>query len=925
MSDDPRVEQLLHQILDSEHFPEDVCADCPELLEEVRGRWRQMRMLSAEIHAMFPSAKPDGDADASAPKNSPNEGPGTRIGPYKLLQKIGEGGFGIVYMAEQDKPVHRRLAFKIIKPGMDSAQVIARFEAERQALAMMDHQSIAKVFDAGTTDSGRPFFVMELVHGVRITKYCDDNHLTVRERLELVVGVCKAVQHAHQKGIIHRDLKPSNVLVSLNDGQPVPKIIDFGVAKAVEQRLTERTMFTEFGQIVGTYEYMSPEQAEMSHLGVDTRSDIYSLGVMLYELLTGSTPLARQRLRAAGLTEMLKIIKEEEPPRPSTRLSATQEAAQIAAARRTEPVRLGKLLRGELDWVVMKCLEKDRARRYATANAMARDIERYLHDEPVEAGPPGAGYRLKKLARKHRTALAIAGVIALLLVLAGAVSAWQAVRATLAEHRALAERDRAELEKDRAEQERNRAEASFKMARETVDRFFTQVADSPTLKAQGMEKFRKDLLGSAKEFYERFIREQLDAPQVRHDLGRAHVRLAKIQEVLGDHAAAQAMSERAIEILSALAREHPEATAYQSDLAKAHFGLGVIYSNIGRFDNAKSAHQQALAIQERLAGDHPGVAEYQRDLAITQSALGVLYYRAGHLDKSQASQEQALVTWNQLLGNNAHLPEDRHGLASAQYRLGATYVDRGQSEKAEATLTEAASTYQAMVADYPDVPEYRQSLGSVYSALGGLYLNNMRRADKAEAVHEQARQIFEKLALEHPDVLGFGFEVGNCYANLAFDAEVAGRRDTAMARSLKAIEILEPILSRGYGQARVVIFDVGIFRAAILAGRGDHVQATKEANAMAQRAGLGNVNLYNIACVFCRASTAAGNDGKLAPAERNRLKAQYSDRAIEFLRRSVAGGFQDATAMKADPDLAPLRSREDFRKLVQEVERKSKK
>ena len=277
---------------------------------------------------------------------------------------------------------------------------------------------------------------MELVRGVPITKYCDDNHLTVRERLALIVPVCKAVQHAHQKGIIHRDLKPSNVLVCLSDSQPVPKVIDFGVAKAVEQRLTERTMFTEYGQIIGTFEYMSPEQAEMSQLGVDTRSDIYSLGVMLYELLTGSTPLQRQRLRAAGLNEMLKMIKEEEPPKPSMRLSelgrsgsasgtgharqdGSSELARIAAARRTEPLKLRPLLQGELDWVVMKCLEKDRARRYDTANGLARDIERYLHDEPVEAGPPGAGYRLRKLARKHRTALSVAGVVALLLVLGG--------------------------------------------------------------------------------------------------------------------------------------------------------------------------------------------------------------------------------------------------------------------------------------------------------------------------------------------------------------------------------------------------------------------------------------------------------------------------------------------------------------------------
>ncbi len=296
------------------------------------------------------------------------ERPGSVIGPYKLLQQIGEGGFGVVYMAEQEQPVRRRVALKIIKPGMDSRQVVARFEAERQALAMMDHQNIARVLDAGTTDSGRPYFVMELVYGVPVTAYCDDNHLTVRERLELFVPVCKAVQHAHQKGIIHRDLKPSNILVCLYDGQPVPKIIDFGVAKAVEQRLTERTMFTHYGQIIGTFEYMSPEQAEMSQLGVDTRSDIYSLGVMLYELLTGSTPF--ERLREAGLSEVLRTIKEVEPPRPSTRLSSTQEVARIASARRTEPVKLAKLVRGELDWIVMKALEKDRSRRYETANGL---------------------------------------------------------------------------------------------------------------------------------------------------------------------------------------------------------------------------------------------------------------------------------------------------------------------------------------------------------------------------------------------------------------------------------------------------------------------------------------------------------------------------------------------------------------------------
>jgi serine/threonine protein kinase len=372
------------------------------------------------------------------------ESAGTVIGPYKLLQQIGEGGMGTVFMAEQTQPVQRKVALKVIKAGMDSRQVIARFEAERQALAMMDHVNIARVLDAGTigseprttvsgesgplTDvrgSGRPYFVMELVHGVPITKYCDDNQLTPRERLELFVPVCQAIQHAHQKGIIHRDIKPSNVMITLYDGKPVPKVIDFGVAKATEQKLTERSLFTQYGTMVGTLEYMSPEQAEMSALGVDTRSDIYSLGVLLYELLTGTTPLNPKRVREAAYAEVLRMIKEEEPPKPSTRLSDSGEAlASISAQRHMEPAKLSKLMRGELDWIVMKCLEKDRNRRYESTNGLASDVERYLKDEPVEACPPSAWYRFRKFARRNKSALAVMGLIFFFMAALGGVTGW---------------------------------------------------------------------------------------------------------------------------------------------------------------------------------------------------------------------------------------------------------------------------------------------------------------------------------------------------------------------------------------------------------------------------------------------------------------------------------------------------------------------
>jgi eukaryotic-like serine/threonine-protein kinase len=388
----------------------------------------------------------EGRADGSATQayTPIAERVGTKIGPYKLMEQIGEGGFGLVFVAEQQEPVRRKVALKIIKPGMDSAQVIARFEAERQALALMDHPNIARVLDAGTTNGepggvspGRPYFVMELVRGIPITDYCDKNQLSPPERLELFISVCQAIQHAHQKGIIHRDVKPSNVLVTSHDGKPVAKVIDFGVAKAIHQHLTERTIYTNFAQMIGTPLYMSPEQAEMSGLDIDTRSDIYSLGVLLYELLTGTTPLEKKRLREAAYDEIRRLIREEEPPKPSTRLSSSDSIALVAAQRRMEPAKLSKLVRGDLDWITMKALEKDRTRRYETANGLARDIQRYLSDEPVEASPPSATYRLRKLARKHRTALTTAAAFAGLLVAGAALATWQAVRATHAEALAL--------------------------------------------------------------------------------------------------------------------------------------------------------------------------------------------------------------------------------------------------------------------------------------------------------------------------------------------------------------------------------------------------------------------------------------------------------------------------------------------------------
>ena len=412
-----------HEFLDRE------CADDAALRAEVEA------LLAAgdQAGSFLESPAPAADLDRTIDLPPAAEGPGTVVGPYKLLEQIGEGGFGVVFMAEQTQPVRRKVALKVLKAGMDTRQVVARFEAERQALAIMDHPNIAKVFDGGATASGRPYFVMELVKGLPITEHCDRNHLTPRQRLELFVSVCQAVQHAHQKGIIHRDLKPSNVLVTVHDTTPVVKVIDFGVAKAMGQALTEKTLFTGFAQMIGTPLYMSPEQAGQSGLDVDTRSDIYSLGVLLYELLTGSTPFDKERFRRAAYDEIRRIIRDEEPPRPSKRLSKLGQSgeptrtgaaappsslASVSASRRTEPAKLTKLFRGEVDWIVMKALEKDRNRRYETANGFADDVRRHLDGEAVQAVPPSAGYRFRKFARRNKRAVLTATALALAVLLA---------------------------------------------------------------------------------------------------------------------------------------------------------------------------------------------------------------------------------------------------------------------------------------------------------------------------------------------------------------------------------------------------------------------------------------------------------------------------------------------------------------------------
>ena len=463
MNTNERVEALFEQALkfkpeERTAFLAGACGTDAEL----RGRVEELLRANADAGGFLPT-NPGRQKTIVIPIT---EQPGDRIGRYKILQQIGEGGCGVVYMAEQEEPVRRRVALKVIKLGMDTKSVIARFEAERQALAMMDHPNIARVLDAGATETGRPFFVMELVRGVKITDYCDEAKLSTRERLDLFIQVCHAIQHAHQKGIIHRDLKPSNILVTINDGVPVPKVIDFGIAKATTgQQLTDKTLFTAYEQFIGTPAYMSPEQAVMTSLDIDTRSDIYALGVLLYELLTGRPPFDPKELLQSGFDEMRRTIREKEPERPSTRLSTMLEAdlTTVAQRRHSDAPKLIHMLRGDLDWIVMKALEKDRTRRFETANGLAMDIQRHLNNEPVTARPPSRIYRLQKSFRRNRLAYVATGAVMIALVFGLITTQQQAMRAR-----------RAELAARRAEQEqaalRQQAEAGLEAERELRER-----------------------------------------------------------------------------------------------------------------------------------------------------------------------------------------------------------------------------------------------------------------------------------------------------------------------------------------------------------------------------------------------------------------------------------------------------------------------
>ena len=587
--------------------------------------------------------------EAPPPSRRPTHDEPHHIGPYRILEKMGEGGMGLVYKAEQREPVRRIVALKVIKLGMDTKEVIARFEAERQALALMSHPNVAKVFEAGMTEQGRPYFAMEFVAGVPINEYCDENKLTTRERLELFVQVCHAIQHAHQKGIIHRDLKPSNILVTMFDGKPVPKVIDFGIAKAANQALTQKTLFTQTGALIGTPEYMSPEQAQTSGMDVDTRTDIYSLGVILYELLTGEVPFDAQALRSAGLEGMARIIKETEPAKPSTRLSLLQNQPPMpghtpedaAKKRHCDPRSLVRELRGDLDWITLKAMEKDRTRRYDTAVGLAMDVKRYLENEPIYARPPSTLYRLRKIIRKHRVgfAAAVAVLLALMLGVTGTTLGMLRARAATAEARI--DRNRA-IEAERiAKEQRSVAMENEAMADHNLGRMLQMKGDLATAEPL----MRRSLA----------IFQQLRGPQ-HQDVANALGELAWLLQSKGDLKAAETAYRDSLEMYQRLSGEQ------DPHVARAYERLGAFLIAAGQSEAAEPLLRHSIEIYRSSTSADQGMASALGD-------LGMLLQRKGNLDAAEPLLRESMELWQKVPGYESFVAYDIAAIAQSLWQI----------------------------------------------------------------------------------------------------------------------------------------------------------------------------------------------------------------------------------------------------------------
>jgi len=690
---------------------------------------------------------------------------GTVVGAYVLRELLGQGGMGQVWQAEQTEPIRRTVAIKLVKSELAGRQVLARFEAERQALTMMDHPNIARMLDAGAMPAGRPYFVMELVRGVPINRYCDEARLNTDERLALFIPVCQAIQHAHQKGIIHRDLKPSNILITQYDGKPVPKVIDFGVAKAVHQPLTDQSMQTELGSLIGTLEYMSPEQADLSNLDIDTRADIYSLGVILYELLAGSPPFTSKQLRAVAFTEMLRFIREIDPPKPSTKISKSEALPSIAANRKLEPRRLQSLVTGDLDWIVMKALAKERNQLYESANGFAQDIQRYLVNEPVQAGPPSASYRLRKFVQRHRGTVLAAGLVLLALIAGVIGTSYGMVKANEQATKAKEEAQAKETARAAEAAEREKAEKARDRTLQALDSMISEVTGDSLTTQQSISPEQRAFLNGVLSYYHEFSADQAADEKSLFRTSMAAFQLGRIEQRLDRKEKALAAMQQAEAGFAKLASEHTAGAEYRSKWAATLLNSGMMLRGLGKQSEAEAKHRQALGILKQLTIDAPAEQRYQSELASCFTNLGSLLVSLGKRDDAEKQYLQGLAVLEKLAKDQPANAGYQDQWAECHLGLGNLFMEQAKLSKAEEQFQFGLAIREKLAKEHPDTSIYRARLAACHNTMGVLLIR-LRRLDAVEKHYQQAVSIQEKVVNEYPAALERAKELASYYLNL---------------------------------------------------------------------------------------------------------------------------------------------------------------